>query len=556
MQTIKSLDYLKIMFHPFISMGNLTDYFMQKVKAIFEELKEEFNKTLTSASPVIQWKPVPHSLKENYELHYAGGLLSIQAAGYLGAIQALQTIQIGIASQHLADFLGKVKPRFALRPLWLENSLLPALNDPEKLHVFCKKILQLGYNAVLLQDSGHLSVCNQLQDYGLKIILKPSIEKIRTVSPLNKLFKEEITAYLNKLKTDHIPFHYLFWESHWQHPEYARDPLAEDMVFPELVLAEAKAVESLLEEKQKLIFYLPVADEQSAKQCAAWMKRLTDDLSQKSILAFPAVAGDHRSDHLISHPFWNIYRQQTIPNSASIMPVVNVGALNHGEGIWPVIVQDLIDDYFTRGSHFLGIISTLGHLPKTGGINDCNLWIASQKMWNDLPSASLIETWFAAYRPDWNYSYNSLNIKQIRFISKQLYHLRTLTNEKSRDHYSSQDCRLMLESLLLQLNEIHLRLEKEERKRIKRSATPTLWDYFTYFNSDVKKMIMQIAQSCNATITNIFNENDSKESFWTEMSSTAGQGLQANARITILNSPNKGNPNSRMMEIYQENRLF
>jgi hypothetical protein len=524
---------------------------MKNVRLVFEELREKCEKQHPKQAPAIQWLTIGKSSAEDFTANYSSGTIRIKAAGYLGAIHALKKIFAGITSGHLADFLSITTPHFKIRPLWIDASLKHVGAESSKIHQLCKKVLELGYNAVVVDAANQTnlsSLCSQLQSYGLKVLLKPA--------PIQKSASYNLTHHLKTLEVQNPYFDFLFWESQWNQPQFTKDSRAEAFTLRELVLDEARLIEAALPSK-KLIFYLPAANEQEAKQCAPWMPALADDLGKESILAFSAVAGDFYADFLPAHPFWDQLRSKVDRSSAALMPILNVGNVKHSQGLGPVIVHDYLDEFRGRYQmgHFSGFLAVAHDLPGDGGIHECNLWTAAQVQWNPEIAASLwVETWCSAYRPDWNYSNHTYSLKKIRAVSKQTAFLHFLSQEKNRSQYSSQECRFIAESLLSQLQEIQAHLEKEEKKRVKKSDKTTLWDYFSYFLCDTKRTLMHVLPSFNISLPLLMNENDPKESFWTEVHTHTGK--QEHERIKFLETPNSGTPGSRMHAIYQENRLF
>lgn len=535
---------------------------MEKLKLVFDELNQKY-KTLQSFknAPEIHWLNIDKSLSEDYQADYAGGRIAIKAYGFLGAIYALQTMHTAITSGHLVDFLGFTSPYIKIRPLCLEENLKFILNNPLQIHEFCKKILELGYNALVvnqIEDVAKLkSLCSNLKSYGLLIILKPSLLQIPDLegySPLNKKYENYISDYLKKILTQNICFDYFFWESLWIHYNCTNVSI-DGFTLEEMILKEAKCIENLLNDKT-LIFHVPAIDEKSALQCASWLPNFADNLGKDTILAFSGVAGNNYADFKRLHPLWDQLRLKIKSSSSAFMPIFNIGNVRQGEGLWPVIMQDLIEESIARcrNNRFIGILTLANHLPAESGIHECNLWTASQAMRKNLSSSLLIETWFMAFRTDWNYHMCSSLLNQMRAISKNIARMRSLTIEVNRDQISTQECRQFAESVQAQLNEIQIILEKEENKKIKKSEKTTLLDYFSIFSNDVRKIILHILQCFN--ITPNIDENQIKESFWTEFNIRPGQGTRSNAKVIFLNTPNKGTPNSRMNRIYKENRLF
>lgn len=524
---------------------------MNPTKQVFEELRQKYEKQKSQAC--IHWLPIDHKDSEDFEVSYAGGIWQLKAHSYLGAIYGLQSLQSAISSRQLSDLLGFNRPHFKIRPLWMKESIALVLNDSQKWHVFCSKILELGYNAILIdekKENNFRAFCKTVKNYGLKIILKPSCQK--PASPFDQSF---YTSTVRGLKD--LPYiDYLFWESAWLHPEFLEDPHSERYTLSEIVLAEAQMLEKNLEESIKIIFYLPASDFKTAQQSAGWMLNFANQLSTRTTLAFPAAAGNIYDDSLPAHPFWNVLCAQIHPTSATFMPLLNVGQVKRSEGLWPILTYDLLDEYFGRCSkgNFLGFLALTNHLPSNKGILDCNLWTAAQTMRSPQKKAFLwTEAWFAAFRADWNYSILSSSLNQIRFLSKQLSSFRSYAIEENRPQLSSQDCRIMAESLLGQLGELQIKLEKEERKRFEQSDKTTLWDYFVHFAYDARKMIFSVMQSFNVSCS--INEEEMKESFWTALDQSSSLTRARNG-VTFLSKPNKGAPGSRMRQIYKENILF
>lgn len=520
------------------------------LKRIFEELQKSFK--VPKEALRIEWGPIGKKCGEGFHLNYAGKVLTLKAEGYLGAIQALQTAFSGIASGHLKDFLGEGRPRFTMRPLWIEKSLCQGLKDPIKLHLLCKKVLELGYNAVLLDASEDLNaVYGDICGYGLKVILKvPEIGGV--LSPFNKAFKEMVVQQVKKIQSFRCD--YLLWESCWQSVDYLQDPDSENLTLPEIVIEEARLIENALDDSKKLIFFVPAADLKAAEESSLWMERIADDLRSSSILSFPAVAGNLFANHIQAHPFWEKLRHQLYPSSSALMPILNAGQAKQGEGLWPVLSEDIIENYVPRcrNANFVGILTLTGEIPAEHGILHCNLWAAAQAMWTNLPVKMLIETWFGAFRPDWNYSLNRELLSQIQMLSKEVHFLKSITNENRRDFLSGQECKQMAESILSKLNDLESKFEKNH-KFSKKQEKSSLNDYFVFFAIDVRRIVAYVMQCCHISIPHGLNENEDKEAFWTKGN---GSGPRSTSRITLLEVPNKSHTSPKMHAIYQENRLL
>jgi hypothetical protein len=527
---------------------------MAQIKKIFEDLLVEFQNKFTSPF-AIHWHPIGQTLKSEYTLSFSGGILSVKAEGYPGAIEALKSMDVGIKSGHLLDFLGSIESKSELRPLWIETRDLSLLTASENAYLFCKKVWQLGYNAVLINETPevdfHLIIQN-LKHFDLKIIFKPSLNEEAlelTSCPLNKnfnVFLEKKIQYWTSLNFD-----YLFWESRWQNPDFTKDAKAESFTISEIVLNEVQLLENSLT-TQKLLFYIPSNEESTAEQSAKWILNLLEELSHSTTLVFSALAGNFKKDYLPLHPLWNKLRERKVSTFLPLMPIFNIGLIQSGEGLWPIIIEDLMNDLIRSKNLCFGVICAVSDLPSDSGIQECNLWLASQMMWRSVPSNLLIESWFEAYRPEWKYVLLKPFFDQIRHLTKGLQKLRFLTNESNRDAFSNQECKLFSEYLVLQLIEIKNYIDKKPQIS---SKNPNLNDYFNYFLNDAKKILLHASQCYSFTLTHLFNESEIKDSFWIDLSS-ASLGMRSGTKVTFLSVPNKGIPGSAMHAIYKENRLF
>ncbi|MBS4167181.1 MULTISPECIES: hypothetical protein [unclassified Neochlamydia] len=496
---------------------------MQKIKLLFETLRKKYSSIKAlKPYPEIHWLSIDNSGLESFRASHAAGRINIKAQGYLGAIYALQQIHTGIRSGHLADFLGHIKPRFKIRPLWIEDSIKALLGQPHKIEEFVTTVLELGYNTIVVDqynDEINLtSLCAALQSYGLKVVLKLShfqAQQQAICSPLTPAYSDKVKSYINQISSQNAHYDFLFWESQWQHPEFLEAPGMDFYTLPELVLEEARLVENILEKSKTLIFYVPADQEESAQQSASWMSRLANDLRQNTVLAYSVTAEDCLLNNQSPHPFWNQLRHQIEKSFSPLMPVLNVGQVPQSEGLWPLLVHDLIDEYMLRcqNEHFLGVLCVANQLPAKKGIHHCNLWTASQMMWKaQIPAFMWVETWFSAHRPDWNYNFYAPFFYQIGLLSKQLNQLRSLAKQQSAGHPSSHECRLFVDSLLVQIDTLISRIDKEERKCLQKSENIALGEYFKFFAEDARFIILQILPDLNLSLPHLLNEKDRQSS--------------------------------------------
>jgi len=561
---------------------------MKKITQMNESLLQHYNENVKQKKHPQLTMHHKQKGKEAFSCQYAGGTISLEAETALSAAFGIHQIIAGVGSGHYLEFLGEWQSRFALRPLWLgcdcEVTLIPAktkngvgINLPaflwdekSSLDSFCERVIQLGYNSVLLgsrkgmfgailgdEENFNLEqVCSAFHEYGLKVILKPNIMPINKAigrSPIDHLYVSAIQHSLREFIQKVPSLDFLFWEGDFLHPECRQHPSVYNLTLAEIVTAEVHMLEEALEGKIPLIYYVPSVDLVMSKQQSVWMPALCDEINISTTLAFSAVAGAPFADHLSPHPFWEKLRKCSDPSAIKLMPIVNLGGVQQGEGFWPALTLDLVDKFIgrCRGHHFGGAITLANHLPALGTLQDCCLWVASQYMWKERPTSLLAETWFLTYRKDLDYGCFVEPLKNVREIVIELSRLRSLNNEKQREGMTSEECRLLAESLLIRLKYLQMQFAKEEKKRVKRAERPSYFEYFTYFARDARRIIANAAQCFNETLPRSMTNEDPQDGFWTKGDSGFRPG-----KAVFLDQPQQGTPRSRMEMIYRENYLF
>lgn len=552
---------------------------MKKIHEVCKTIALRYSQNKAKRDPQLIWHAKQSTDSEVFSCRYAGGEIKVDAESAQAAVYGMSQLTIGAPSGHYAEFLGNWNPRFPLRPLWIgcdaELIIAPGISltlpaflmrqQENNLDLFCQRVLELGYNSILLgsRDSSlaNLSeefildletLCGIFHDYALKVILKPnlSFESSLGKCPLNPQYADATQKHLRTFIQRVPNVNYLFWEGGFLHPDCIRHPLAHDATQAELVQAEVTMVEASLPKSTGLIYYVPAPDASIAKQQAAWMSPLSDQMGPRTILAFSATSGDPYADHLSPHPFWETLRRSPDVSATPLMPIVNVGAVRQGEGLWPILTFDMVDNYFSRCRRhsFAGVISLVNQLPNRGSFLDCNLWVSSQVLWKERPAFLMAETWFSSQRPDLNFHAMADALRAIRQFAIELSLLRSFQNEKHRDILSNEECRTMATSLLARLKHLEHIFEKEEKKRTKKTERPTFFDYFTFFARDARRMISHFLQRFNVSSLQLREQDDMHDGFWTK-------ATNINTKPILLENPQKGTPGSRMEMIYLESRL-
>ncbi|CCB87271.1 putative uncharacterized protein [Parachlamydia acanthamoebae UV-7] len=506
------------------------------------------------------------SKDEFYDADYCMGTFQIQASNPLVSAYAIHSLKIAALSGHHADFLGKMSPKFNLRPLWIECDLsiqtesdmhwaIPNyLGEVEQQIIFAKRMISLGYNAIILGARDHVlpkqakelsleKICRTFQHFGIKVILKPIFSE--KMAHLNEhIFLEEIK------KID--SFDYLFIESGSVLSHLLTSVDQRELTSADQALYEVRFFEKILGNQYGLIYSILSRDGEAALDQAMWLPHFCDDVGAHTIIAFSAVSDDPINDHAPPHPIWDVLRELLDVSATPLMPILNVGGIHQGEGLWPSLAVDCVDHYYSRCQrhHFAGIIHLVNHLPHPGAVLDCSLWVASQAAWSHLSAVLLAETWFAAYYPEMNYRGLADIWKKNREIAIELSAMRSLTNEKNRDKISSEECKALSESLLARLHYLQEFLRRDGGRN------QTFNAYCTSFIRDAKRIIHHFLQCFNVSIGYSLKGEDFAPSFWTAVQEGGGQGLRGGAKILFLDKPNQGEENNQMNQIYKANRLF
>lgn len=509
--------------------------------------------------------------EEGYISSYAAGKLSIIANNSLSQAFAISQLCAAVNARHLAEFLGEIKPRYALRPLWLKATNEISFGKGLSIHLpefmiaedaelliprLCKRLIECGYNAILIGSHFNCweeenpkinelkidlnAMLKQLHEHGIQVILKPNVQIDFNSTSLTKNLKSSLENIFNDFYDQFSNVDYIFWESLWLTSVYQNDPKALLMTDSEMLLEEIRLLEQNLVNKSKLIFYMsaPRAQEKECLRHARWMINLLDDMHQNSMIAFNAVCGYPHSDHQCGHPIWELLRESPDCSSTPLLPVLNIGLVNQGEGLWPIINADLLDRFLPRCSrhHFAGALSMASHMPRSGSVLDCNLWVAGQSLWRDISPLLLLETWFKAFRSDENLHFCLKAMKCGRDIAMQLC---SLSPQHLLESLSGEESKIYGDHILSSLKQLQNQWKKQIDKK-SLNAHPKIKDYFNFFAKDVKQLLGAYLPTYNIPLSYLIDNEEPSISFW-------------NAK---LDTPNRGHKNSIMEAIYLENRYL
>lgn len=552
---------------------------MQKMSLIVENLsKEQLSKHEKNHPPIV-WQVEEKGKGEGFNSYVYHNCVYLKGKSYQGAAYGISQLSIAWESGYLANFTGDRAPRYPLRPAWLgsqESALitqnmclaLPFINfDSQSVMNLSQRILELGLNAVVLgtrdsiphfngeTDVDLKNLCELFHECGIKVILKPhfAIPEQLARCPLNPQFHEWLSTQIKTLIKKVPNFDFFFWESHYLHRDFITHPKAHTSTLLELILDEAKFFEGLLKPNHGFIHFIPTPDENEAQQQAQWMVKFCERLGPQSYLAFSAVSGHFYANHLSPHPLWEKLFESEVFCSAPLLPIFNFGYVQNGEGLWPALCLETLERYASHLQHSSlgGVITVVNFFPKKGTLLDCNLWVASQMSWSQLSPEMLASTWFKAHLSDWNYTEIVELMRLSHQIVLELSYLRSKTLESSRDSVSSDECRILTDSLFARLKQLQLKCDKQERKRLKKNIGLSFSDYLPPFIKDAQRIILYFLQCYNLSFPNQTGSEDSG-GFWTQHSQGQGHGIRSSSKVIFLEKPFKGPTGSRMEAVYLE----
>lgn len=541
---------------------------MRKCQELAAVLAAEYTENRTGKHLTLSLKDWPKK-SESFLASYSAGKLSIEAGSPLAQVYAICQLSAATKACHLADYLGESQPRFPLRPLWLKATIEMALSPNMTLHLpdfmlaedarlllprFCKRLLECGYNSILigtqLKDppfstpspapcTDLSAIFQQLHDHGIKILLKPSFAlDTDTLSFYDPQFETLLQTSIDTLFLLFPEIDGFFWESLWQTATYRSHAKAFESTDAEIVLSEIHLLEKCLQKRAMLIFYLAHASEKEAYEQARWLPSLVDDMGPGSILAFNAVCGALYDDHQNSHPIWDSLRESPDTSATPWMPILNVGLIKQGEGLWPTTNFELIDRFLNRcyRHQFIGAIGLAGHLPQTGSVLDCNLWVFGHSLWKALPASLLAETWFKAFRPKENPAFCLKIMSLARAIALDMSFLRA--TYEGNEPLKNEAAKIYGDSILSRLKQVKWLLDNHKNREV--AQAPSIKEHFPFFARDIKQLLAAYLPTYNLPLSHTLESDEPTTSFWN----------------ADLESPSCGEKNSIMELIFSQNHYL
>ena len=524
---------------------------MSETKTIIDTICRQY-----SASPsLVMGTKSEKFAKEDFEALAADGTITIRYGSDLGGAYGAAFLSTAAKGGHVGELLGHFSPRYPLRPLWLSGEVwvndgvrvaIPGffteevLANPEEFcQDFCQRIIEFGYNAVIFgarNDSATAEVSGgmrRLLDYirscGIKVIIKPTLAVEESLCPVDPDYNQATIQALKSWLAALGSVDYVLWESCGQDKRFTQHRKAERYTFYDLIVEEAAMVEEALGDKTSLIYYVPSSTTDQALQQAKWLPKLCDDVGSCTTLAFSAVSGQPQEQWRGMHPVWEAWRRCPDVSSTPLLPIVNVGCVGEGEGLWPILSTTRVDEVLVRMKrhNFAGMVGIANHLPTSTGFLACSLFAAGQAQWLGTTARLAAETFLAANHPD-------LNNDQIFHISDQAYQMvlkLAALQEGAGD-------RAVLDQIFSWVKELE--------------NNPLT----THFVHDIKRLSVLTAKQLGIPCPNALGSEDCKGGFWTKTSQGASTAMATPATITMLETPFRDEADSGQAAVFDQNRQY
>jgi hypothetical protein len=382
-------------------------------------------------------------------LEYAGGGLTVKADSPLGEIFALSFLCEIIPSGYWYEFLGVSAPRFPFRPLWLQAPP----EDEEHAHQVCKRVVELGYNAVAWEGSCFFSIPSL---YGLKSICMHGEKGADFL-----LCKSSV------------------------------DVVLVEQTFLDVLVQEMKNFERSLLKGQRLIYVLPSRWEYSQQQWDRLLLTISRESQPGTCLGFSWVQGEPFQGHFQQHPFWSTLPGIPQLQEANLLPIFHVGHSLQGGGGWPFVDFDQVDTMLNdcRRHDFAGGMVMTSHMPPKGGFLDANLWVMAQAMWRGIASMHLLDIWLIANKGERLDADMKCYLLKVKDIVKTLNKLQV----PAEDALAADEVRYLGELGLLHLQWLEKKaLEMEKKRKGRRFESASFIDYLWLFTTEARQLLMQM----------------------------------------------------------------
>lgn len=504
---------------------------------------------------------------ERVSVSVNGRSLHLEAWGAVAAASQSYALSVAARGSTLPELLGKQEACYSERWLLAESRdcqkiaeglgfFLPtSLTQEGEWAPYARRVAELGFSGVIfsplceitdseLQEASDLADKLAIfEEHGLRVCVQ--ILHVKKACPLSSEWQKIVCDGLALLP----PSVDVFWQSTWQNREFAHPELAREATVLDLLSAELKGVEAALGSR-RLIYYMPSPDEESLCKQQHCFDALCDLAGPQTSIAFSSRAGEPWQDHLPLHPLWRKIRAYPHHSATPLLPLVNVGAVAQGAGLWPSIAVDTLETFLPRVAlgPCPGFISLTPSVPERGAFLECSLWMATQCAWRGASPELCMETWLKAHYPNVDFCLLHCGIRELRSIIVALSRLSSLPKAPSGTAPEAESYRVLAEGLLGRLNALRCQMGAEE---LSQCQTPQFADYVCYFVRDAKRLVLHFLQSQQISMANVLTGCDMQESFFTSIGGDSQRGIASGASVDVRACPAPGKAGTQQAAIYQ-----
>lgn len=531
---------------------------MESNLLLAHELVEEVNRCQNI--PDIHFDRIEADNTEKFKSHSWGGTVHLTAHSSLAAAYAAYQLKAALQSDSLGSWLGERTPSFPQRWLWLVGSQPITVGEGlqvafpynlEELHLekqaskIAKRLISLGFNGLIIggdlgseagiKNEKMLSdLIHYLHNYELKIAVKFS-----TGTDVASL-----AALLKKNKIDA-----LLWESIFP----LQQGPAKSNTLLDLHREELGKIEKVLYPYGcSLLYYIPSPNNLTAKIHASIFNTLSDEAGNKTTITFSPVSGAPFLDHLLPHPFWDTLYKRQASCATPLLPLLNMGSLSLGEGLWPAPPLELIQRFMPSNSrhNFGGAIVLTKYLPCSGTPLDASLWITGHALFHKALSVDMLTImWLKAFQPEMAQQLWLQGCSYCRQAVKELYYLidsYKFYESKGRELFSRTELSSRVETSFYNLQAARQQFTKISQPSQQRAGA-NLAEYFRYFSRDLQRLLAMTTRGRNILLPKF--ADDKGPSFWTK----EGGGKE---QTSLLSQPHIDEKIETLHQIFLENNCF
>ena len=524
-----------------------------------------------------------HSKDQAVDIRVVDSHVDIAAGRGLSGAAASAQFAVAHRAGHHAEWIGSHTAQFTDRWLWLGGRCVVTVGEglrvviPEVLKeeleapgngvdALCQRVIQLGWNGILFGARADCAVEETLEGlrnlgpliarfhkHGLRVGIRPTVVRLAkspvSTCPVNTDYHEHVVTALRSwlwspAVSDSERPDTLLWESRCRSSQFSTDPSADGLLYHDLLTAELGMVEAAAACRINVTFLVPWRQQLPEGRQIDAMMRLCQHASKGTSIAYSGVSnggsatgGDNGVGRL--HPLWNQLREYGHVPATKLLPVVNVGGVGQGEGLWPCSYLSELEACLPlmAASPCSGAIAVTNTVPELDAMLGGSLWAAGCALNTGRAASVFFDTWRRAYRSSWSDRECEVVAVATRLASRASLALAKVEGDALRD---------LAETLFS---------ESRYLKRMSEGGDPELQALVTPFVRDVRRMIMGAAQTKGLSLGNVATSDDSGFGFWTAMRQGAEGGVASGGNVMVLSEPRSADESeSVLVEAQRKNR--